>query len=115
MPCDSWRRSKNQTLTERKIEVKKVLTRLDQLLAARQVSARVGPQGAIAFEGWSTEDRAGVRDACAYRQIMQTGSTLARLEIARAEQMAGRSVDRQIIGQGVHSHDNGNTWHGGHK
>jgi hypothetical protein len=26
--------------------------------------------------------------------------------------MAGRTVNKQIIGQGVHSHDGGQTWHG---
>jgi hypothetical protein len=28
--------------------------------------------------------------------------------------MAGRGIDRQAIGQGLHSHDGGQTWHKGH-
>lgn len=35
-----------------------------------------------------------------------------RAEIARAEQIAGRSVDRQVLAAGVHSHDGGKTWVG---
>jgi len=31
--------------------------------------------------------------------------------IKRAEAMSGRSVNKQVIGQGAHSHDNGRTWH----
>jgi hypothetical protein len=36
---------------------------------------------------------------------------MARLAIQRAEQLAGRSVDRAVIGHGTHSHDGGRTWH----
>lgn len=43
---------------------------------------------------------------------MVTGSVLAKAEIARAELIAGRSINRQVIGQGVHSHNGGDTWHG---
>jgi len=42
---------------------------------------------------------------------MVQGSALARAAVTRAEQMAGRSVSRQVIGQGAHSHDGGQTWH----
>jgi hypothetical protein len=42
---------------------------------------------------------------------MATGSALARAAIEKAEAMAGRGVDRKVIGQGVHSHDFGKTWH----
>lgn len=42
---------------------------------------------------------------------MATGSPMALQAIARAEALAGRSVDKQVIGQGVHSHDSGKTWH----
>jgi hypothetical protein len=50
-----------------------------------------------------------VSDACAYRRIMSIGS--AKAAIARAEQLAGRSIDRRVVAQGVHSHDDGRTWH----
>lgn len=109
MPCDTVRKP-NQTLSERKAEVLKAVERLDALLKKRQVKVRIGPQGAIAFDGFDA-DRNGVTDACAYRRIMATGSTLAKMEIARAEQLAGRSVNRQAVAVGAHSHDGGHTWH----
>ena len=69
--------------------------------------------GAIAFVGPEWEGvRSGVTDACAYRRIMATGSALARQEILRAEQLAGRTVNRQVVAAGVHSHDGGATWGG---
>jgi hypothetical protein len=114
MPCDTKFRP-GQTLTERKEEVKKAVSRLDQLLASKKVKLVIGAQGAIAFAGWTEEDRGRVSDLCAYRRIMTTGSALARAEIARAEQMSGRTVNKQVIGQGVHSHDGGRTFHPGHK
>lgn len=114
MPCWNTFR-KGQTLTERKVEVKKALTRLEQLIASRKVTVKVGPQGAVAFAGWTEEDRGRITDTCAYRQIMSTGGALARAEIARAEQMAGRTVNKQAVAQGVHSHDGGRTFHPGHK
>jgi hypothetical protein len=72
---------------------------------------KVGPQGGIAFDGLSDAERDGVTDACAYRRLMVSGSALAKAAIARAEQLAGRSVDRRVVGHGVHSHDGGRTWH----
>jgi hypothetical protein len=113
MPCDTFFKP-GQTLTQRKEEIKKVMTRLERLLAERRVKAKVGPQGAITFEGWQAADRERVTDACAYRRIMATGSSLARAEIARAEAMAGRTVNKQAVAQGVHSHDGGKSWHHGH-
>lgn len=109
MPCDT-RLKPRQTIKERADEVRRAVSNLDTLLKTKRVKPKVGPQGAIAFEGWG-EERDGLTDACAYRRIMATGSALAKAEIARAEQMAGRSVNRQVIGQGVHSHDGGRTWH----
>jgi hypothetical protein len=110
MPCDT-RLKPRQTIQERATEVRKATERLAQALAAGRVKVKVGPQGAVAFEGWDQTSRDGITDACAYRRIMSTGSAMARMAIARAEQMAGRTVDKQVIGQGVHSHDNGRTWH----
>jgi hypothetical protein len=109
MPCDTKLRPK-QTRAQRIAEIKKAIARLESKLAKRQVKAVVGPQGSIAFAGW-VEERAGITDACAYRRIMTTGSALARAEIARVEQLAGRSVDRRVVASGVHSHDGGVTWH----
>ena len=112
MPCDT-KLKKNQTISQRKAEVLKAVGTLDRLLASRSVKPKVGPQGGIYFEGWETQDRDGVTDACAYRRLMVTGSALAKAAIAKAEQLAGRSVNKQALGQGVHSHD-GTHWHHGH-
>jgi hypothetical protein len=110
MACDT-RLKRNQTISQRKLEVKKAVSVLDKLLAAGQVRVKVGPQGAVTFTAWADNERDGVTDACAYRQIMATGSALAKMKIAQAEQMSGRSISRQVVGQGAHSHDGGATWH----
>jgi hypothetical protein len=112
MPCNTWVRPK-QTLAERIDEIKKAIALLDAKIKKRLVKPVVGPQGSITFAGW-VGDRVGITDACAYRRIMATGSALARAEIARAEQIAGRQVDRRVVASGVHSHDGGTTWVGGH-
>jgi len=114
MPCDT-RLKANQTLTQRKNEVRDVIQRTAALLASGKIRAIVDRRtGAIAFAGLSDRDRDGVTDACMYRRIMSTGGVAAKLAIARAEQMAGRSVSLQALAAGVHSHDNGSTWHHGH-
>lgn len=113
MPCDTWFRE-NQTLTERKTEVKKTVDNIGQGLASGRIKATVGPQGAVAFTGVSDTERNRVTDACAYRQIMVSGSALAKAAIARAEQIAGRTVNKAVVGQGVHGHPDGKggiTWH----
>lgn len=110
MPCDT-RLKFRQTISQRAAEVRKVTDIISNGLASGRIKPVVGPKGAIAFVGLTDDERDGVTDACAYRRIMITGSALARASIARAEQIAGRSVDRQIVGQGMHSHDGGNTWH----
>jgi hypothetical protein len=89
-----------------------VVAKLSEGLASGKIKPRVGPQGAIAFIGLTDEERDGVTDACAYRRIMVSGSSLARLSIARAEQLAGRTVDRSVVAQGTLSHDGGTTWNG---
>lgn len=110
MPCDTKLRT-GQTIQERKEEIKQTVATLDALIRAKRVRPVVGPQGAIAFEGWQEADRNRVTDACAYRRIMATGSALARAELARSEQLAGRSIDRRVVAHGAHSHDGGRTWH----
>jgi len=110
MPCDTQLR-KNQTITERKSEVKSVVERVAQRLMAGSAKVQVGPQGAVVFTGLSDAERAGVTDACIYRRIMVSGTALQKAKIAQAEQIAGRSINKQIIGQGAHSHDGGRTWH----
>lgn len=112
MPCDTRLKSR-QTLGQRKIEVKKSVSTLDRGLLRKKIKPVIGPKGEITFAGWPEDERDGVTDACAYRMLMITGSSLAKAEIARAEQISGRSVNRQAVNSGVHSHDGGQTW-GGH-
>jgi hypothetical protein len=114
MPCDSRPFRPRQTLAERKEEVRSVVQKLEALLASKQVTAKVGPQGAIAFAGWSETDRAGITDACVYRRIMASGSATSRQAIARAEALAGRTVNKATVATGTHSHDGGKSWHHGH-
>lgn len=113
MPCDTMLKPK-QTLQQRATEVREMVARLSAGLTAGRVKAIVGPQGAITFAGLSETERDGVTDACAYRRLMATGSALAKQAIMRAEQLAGRTIDRQAVAHGHHSHDGGRTWHHGH-
>lgn len=114
MACETMRKPR-QTPQERAEEVRKAVAKVAEALASGKAKAKVGPQGAVAFEGLSEADRGGVTDACIYRRIMAGGgNALARAALARAEQMAGRSVDRRVVASGTHSHDGGRTWHKGH-
>ena len=115
MPCDRKLKA-GQTIQQRAEEVRKAVDRLQKGLASGTVKAKVSPKGAIAFDGLSEAERDGVTDACAYRRIMVSGSAFAKQAILKAEMLAGRPVDKQVIGgsQGEHSHDGGKTWHSGH-
>jgi hypothetical protein len=108
MPCDT-RVKRNQTLSQRVTEVRGVVEAVGRLLASGQVKVKVGPQGGIAFLGLSEAQRDGVTDACLVRRLMAGGSVTAKLAIERAELLAGRKVDKQVIGQGGHYH--GDVWH----
>ena len=110
MPCDT-RLAPRQTIQQRAEEIRRAVGILDDLLKQRRAQVRVGPQGAVAFVGWSEQDRAGVTDACAYRRLMATGSALAKAAVARAEALAGRAVDKRAVARGVHSHNGGHHWH----
>ena len=110
MPCDT-RLKPQQTITQRKNEVVKAVGRIQAGLINGRIKVKIGPKGEVAFAGVSEEERDGVTDACAYRRIMATGSAMARMELAKAEQLAGRPINRQLVGQGAHSHDGGHTWH----
>jgi hypothetical protein len=104
-------RQPNQTAAERVTEVRKAVTVIDRLVAARKVTVKVGPQGAVTFIGIPDSDRARMTDACIYRMITRSGTAAAKMALARAEQLAGRSVNKSVVAQGVHSHDGGTTWH----
>lgn len=114
MPCDTVRKP-NQTLDQRKTEVRGAIASLATLLASGQARVIVSKAtGSVAFRGWTDGETARVTDACAYRMIMATGSSLAKMAIQKAEMLAGRAVDRKALIAGHHSHDGGNTWHKGH-
>lgn len=113
MPCYTTFR-RNQTPAVRKQEVQKVLDTVVSGLARGRIKAVVSKKGGIAFSGLTEQERDDVTDACIYRLIMRQGSAMARHMITKAEQLAGRSVDRAIVNGGEHSHDGGQTWHEGH-
>ena len=114
MPCDTKARA-GQTLDQRKTEVRTAIARLASALAAGKVQAVVDRRtGAVAFRDWAEGQSARVTDACAYRMIASTGSAAARAAIVRAETLAGRTVSREALHVGVHSHDGGHSFHHGH-
>jgi hypothetical protein len=110
MPCNT-KLKKGQTIAQRAAELRKRGEQVDKLLAAGRVSATVGKQGGIAFVGIPEDVRDGMTDACVYRAIMARGSHQAKMAIAKAERLAGRAVDKKVVAAGLHSHDNGHTWH----
>ena len=110
MVCDT-RLKPRQTISQRAEEIRHAVAKLSSALASGRVKVKIGPQGAIAFVDWADTERDSISDACAYRRLMVSGAALAKAAIARAEQLAGRSVDRNAIAKGTHSHDGGRTWH----
>jgi hypothetical protein len=107
-----------QTIAQRAAEVRDVIARFVAGLTSGRVKAIVSKQGAIAFNGLTESERDGVTDACVYRRIMSGTNAQAKMALARAEALAGKTVDRAIIGHGgagMHSHDGGSSWHGHHK
>jgi len=111
MPCDT-RLKPRQTIQERAAEVRKATERLAAAIAAGRVRVKVDKAtGAIAFDNWDATSRDGITDACAYRRLLATGNAMAILAIQKAEQLAGRAVNKQAVAIGVHSHDGGHTWH----
>jgi hypothetical protein len=114
MTCDTKLKPR-QTIQQRAEEVRKVVYDVNSLISAGKIKPIIDKKtGAIAFQGVDDTIRDGVTDGCIYRRLMVTGSSLTKAAIARAEQIAGRSVNKQAVGQGVHSHDGGGTWHHGH-
>jgi len=107
MACE-LRTKVGQTKAQRVDQVKAALARLETALAAGSVTVKVGPQGSITFAGaWQRDD---LTDLCAYRKLLAAGSPALRRAVARAEAMAGRTVDRTAVAAGFHSHDHGATW-----
>ena len=113
MVC-TGRTRRGQTAAERMAEVDAALADLVKALMAGTATAVIGADGSIAFDGWT--ERNDVTDACAYRILLvERDDWEVKQAIARAEVVAGRSVNVNAINSGSHSHDGGRTWHGGHQ
>ncbi len=110
MACDT-QTLEGQTLTERKEEVKRAIDKFSAAVASGSTKVKVGPKGEVVFEGMRVEDRGRISDGCAYRMLMVRGSALAKAKIAAAEQASGRKINKQVVGQGWHSHDGGASFH----
>jgi hypothetical protein len=110
MPCDR-KLKKGQTVSERAAELRKRGEQVDRLLAGGRVGVKIGPQGGVTFTGIPEDVRDGMTDACVYREIMARGSHQAKMAIAKAERLAGRTVDKKVVASGLHSHDGGASWH----
>jgi len=110
MPCDT-RLKAGQTISERKTEVLATVETVRKGLLSGRIKPKVGPQGAVTFDGLTTAERSDVTDACIYRRLKVSASPLVLAEITKAERLAGRSISREAIAQGAHSHDGGITWH----
>lgn len=54
--------------------------------------------GKLKFVGITDAQREGATDECLFQQIKQKGSSLARAQIAKAEQTGGRSLNQRTIG-----------------
>jgi len=111
MPCDR-RRKINQTLDQRKQEIRDFVKMLSDRLVAGATRVIVGPTGAVKFTGIDQEMKdANMTDACTVLRIMSSGSTAAKMALQNAARLSGRPINMQSIGQGHHSHDGGQTWH----
>lgn len=110
MPCFSKPRV-NQTPEQRRVEVKKVITDIDKLIAKRKIGIKVGPQGAVTFTGLTQAQRGDMTDVCIYNLLMQRGSESMKTAVRTAEMLAGRGVSQTALKAGIHSHDGGSSWH----
>lgn len=113
MPCDTVFR-RGQTITERKVEIKKVLDIVETGMARNKIKPKVSPKGGVTFEGLTNEQRDDVTDACVYRMLMRSGSALTRHLLQKAVNSNGGGINRTVVNSGHHSHDGGRTWHDGH-
>lgn len=109
MPCDTIRKP-NETKEQRIQRVMTALRRLEVGLTSLKVSVAISPTGAVAFKGWTQEDRDSVTDVCAYRALSNMRSAALAKAVRTAELVYGRKVDAAQVMAGVHSHDGGRTW-----
>ena len=108
MPCDTTL-TRNQTEAQRRVEIDAALETLEKALGAQAVEVVIGSDGAVCFKGWGDERRS-MTDVCAYLTLASRGSWELRQAVARAETLSGRSVNRDAVVAGRHSHDGGGTW-----
>lgn len=109
MPCD-YEREPRQTVAQRQAEVRKAKMAMDKMIATNHAKVKVDRNGRVVVTGVPDSVRSRVDDACLMRFIQTHGSVAARQAVARAERQAGRSIDKQALAAGVHSHDGGATW-----
>lgn len=109
MPCTTRPLRPRETLAERMAKDKKRLQDLEAALAKGKTRVKIGPNGAVMFDGWAATDRDGITDVCAYRTLSSQGSFALRQAVQRAEAMSGRKVDARAVAAGWHSHD-GSDW-----
>jgi hypothetical protein len=74
------------------------LAELVKQLVAGTATAVIGPDGSIAFDGWT--ERSDLTDACAYRVLLERDDWEMKQAIARAETMAGRALNVNAINGG---------------
>lgn len=111
MPCDSGPLAKS---AQQQADMRAALKRLELMLDKGGVGVIIGENGAMYFNGWSSADRKGWSDVCAFRALSAEGSFALQTAVQRAEMMAGRKLDQNMVAAGIHSHDGGHTWHQGH-
>ena len=74
------------------------------------VSLKTSIRGNVSYQTRDLEHEHAVAGGQT-RARWETERTVAnKAEIARAEALAGRTVDRKVVAAGVHSHDGGTTW-----
>ena len=112
MAC--WTMETRLTPEQRRRELAEALAKVERELRLKRVRVKIGPQGAIAFDGWSEADRRGLTDVCTVRKLRAKGSAAFRTALAEAERSAGRKANLATVGAGIHSHDGGKSWQAGH-
>lgn len=117
MSCDTQvNKARNQTLQERAEEVREALKGFARGIVTGRIKIRVGPQGSVAFEGLTQDERKGITDGCIYRLMVKKHPEVLP-HIMRAETLAGRKINLHAMHHGWHSHDGGKSWethkHGG--
>lgn len=112
MPCDTRPLRREETLAQRMERDKQRLRALEQALLSGLAKFKIGPTGSVAIEGWSTADRDGITDLCAFRTLRAQNSWAARQALAKAEAQGGRRLNEAAVAAGHHAH--GGDWHKGH-